>query len=129
MSSSPSLVSALPSLRRTLRRFRPHVREQRRLLLLGSLALFAEVVLRLLEPWPLKYVLDAVVAAAGGDHQPTDQGDRGQSTGAHRDQVSVRRRLGTAPASRGVGPSSRSRCHPAAAIMAALSVHMARLGR
>ena len=65
--AAPSLLGAVPSLRRTLRRFRPHVREQRRLLVLGSLALFAEVLLKLLEPWPLKYVLDAVVSAAGAD--------------------------------------------------------------
>ena len=31
--------------------------------------------------------------------------------------------------SSGLGPSSRRRCHPAAAIIAALSVHIARLGR
>ena len=34
-----------------------------------------------------------------------------------------------APTSSGVGPSERRRCQPAAAIMAALSVHIARLGR
>ena len=65
--AGPSLLAAVPSLRRTLRRFRPHLQEQRRLLVLGSLALLAEVVLRLLEPWPLKFVLDAVIAAAGAD--------------------------------------------------------------
>ena len=41
----------------------------------------------------------------------------------------TRRRLGTAPTSSGVGPSRRRRCQPAAAIIAALSVHIARLGR
>jgi len=62
-----SLRSAIPGLRRTLRRFRPHLVEQRRLLATGAVALFAEVAMRLLEPWPLKFVLDGVVAAAGAD--------------------------------------------------------------
>ncbi len=61
------LSGALPGLRRTLRRFRPQVLAERRLIALGLLALFAEVALRLLEPWPLAYVLDAIVAATGAD--------------------------------------------------------------
>jgi ATP-binding cassette subfamily B protein len=61
------LGGALPGLRRTLRRFAPHVREQRRLLVLGLLALLAEVAMRLLEPWPLAWVIDSVVVAAGAD--------------------------------------------------------------
>ncbi len=67
MARPSTLRDAAPGLRRTLTRFRPHLREQRRLLILGCIALFAEVALRLLEPWPLKYVLDAVIAAAGAD--------------------------------------------------------------
>jgi len=61
------LRESVPGLRRTLRQFRPHVREQRTLLAGGGAALFTEVVMRLLEPWPLKFVLDAVVVAAGAD--------------------------------------------------------------
>src|SRR5205807_10517790 len=38
------------------------------------------------------------------------------------------RRFGLTPTSRGVGPSAWSRHQPAAATIAALSVHMARLG-
>ncbi len=67
MARPSTLRDAAPGLRRTLTRFRPHLREQRKLLILGCIALFAEVALRLLEPWPLKYVLDAVIAAAGAD--------------------------------------------------------------
>ncbi len=67
MARQATLREAAPSLRRTLSRFRPHLRDQRRLLVGGMVALFAEVALRLLEPWPLKYVLDAVIAAAGAD--------------------------------------------------------------
>lgn len=61
------LRRSAPGLRRTLHRFAPHLRSQRRLLLLGLLALFVEVGMRLLEPWPLAWVIDAVVAAAGAD--------------------------------------------------------------
>jgi len=52
----------LPSLWRILRHFWPQVR-QYRLLIAGSwLALFAEVGLRLLEPWPLKVIFDTLFA-------------------------------------------------------------------
>ena len=61
------LGRALPQLRRIARRFRPHIRPQRRLIVLGLLALVAEVGFRLLEPWPLAYVLDAIVTASGAD--------------------------------------------------------------
>ena len=40
-----------------------------------------------------------------------------------------RRSEGTAPTFIGDGPDCRRRCHPAAAIIAALSVHIARDGR
>lgn len=55
------LREALPSLRRTVAFLRPHVRPHRRFVAGGLLALFGEVVFRLLEPWPLKFVLDAVI--------------------------------------------------------------------
>ena len=54
-------------LSRTTRRFGPHVAEQRKLLILGLAALVAEVGLRLVEPWPLAYVIDALASAAGAD--------------------------------------------------------------
>ncbi len=66
------LRQARPALARVLRRFAPLIREQRRLLVLGLLALLLEVALRLVEPWPLAYVLDAVVAAAGADVDSVD---------------------------------------------------------
>ena len=43
--------------------------------------------------------------------------------------MSARRRLGSAPVSRGLGPSAASRHHAALPIIAALSVHIGRLGR
>lgn len=70
-----TLRDATPGLRRALRRFRPHLREQRRLLALGLLALLAEVAMRLLEPWPLAWVIDTVVVAAGADLSGAAAGD------------------------------------------------------
>ena len=61
------LRQARPALARVLRRFAPLIREQRRLLVLGLLALLLEVGLRLVEPWPLAYVIDTLVIAAGGE--------------------------------------------------------------
>ncbi|UNX53664.1 ABC transporter ATP-binding protein/permease [Georgenia sp. TF02-10] len=67
MSAPADLRSAAPALRRTLAYLRPYLRPHRRLVAGGFVALFAEVLFRLLEPWPLKLVIDAVVApgAAG----------------------------------------------------------------
>ena len=53
-----SLPELAPSLGRLLRRFWPYLREERRVLAGSFAALAAEVALRLLEPWPLKLVLD-----------------------------------------------------------------------
>ncbi|MWV60279.1 ABC transporter ATP-binding protein [Rathayibacter sp. VKM Ac-2754] len=53
------------ALRRSLAIVRPHLREHRLLMLGGLLALLAEVVLRVLEPWPLKIVIDSVSASLG----------------------------------------------------------------
>lgn len=56
------LRSAVPSLWRTISVLRPHVRPERALLAGGLVALLAEVAFRLVEPWPLKVVIDAAVA-------------------------------------------------------------------
>ncbi|WP_053203459.1 ABC transporter ATP-binding protein [Jiangella muralis] len=61
------LRSALPGLRRTLRYLRPHLRPERWLLIGGFACLLAEVAFRLIEPWPLKYVIDAVVEPGAAD--------------------------------------------------------------
>ena len=60
-----SLRESIPGFRRLGHHVRPHLRTERTTLLLGLLALVAEVCFRLLEPWPLKYVIDGVVAASG----------------------------------------------------------------
>jgi ATP-binding cassette subfamily B protein len=53
------------SLRRTLHTVRPHLGKHRLLIGAGLAALFAEVILRVLEPWPVKFVVDAVTASLG----------------------------------------------------------------
>ncbi len=48
------------SLRRMFPRILPHLGRHRGAIALSSLALFAEVAMRLLEPWPLKFIFDLV---------------------------------------------------------------------
>jgi len=66
MPRPPSLRESLPDLTRTARRFGPYVRKQRSLIGLGSAALLAEVLFRLLEPWPLKFVFDRIIQPTPG---------------------------------------------------------------
>jgi ATP-binding cassette subfamily B protein len=46
---------------RVVGRFWPYIRPHRLLLAGSSLAILVEIVLRLLEPWPLKFVLDRII--------------------------------------------------------------------
>jgi ATP-binding cassette subfamily B protein len=58
-------------LRRTLRCVRPHLKGHRRLMTGGFVALAFDVIFRLVEPWPLKLVIDAVSRALGATlHKP-----------------------------------------------------------
>ncbi|MBA2442461.1 MAG: ABC transporter ATP-binding protein [Rubrobacter sp.] len=68
MARKESLKKSLPGLRRILPRLWPYVRKHRALTGGSFLVLFLEVGLRLLEPWPLKFVVDRVVVdtPAGG---------------------------------------------------------------
>lgn len=59
-----NLKDAAPGLRRMVARFWPHIRQERGLLWGAFAALLAQVVFRLLEPWPLKFVLDEVIVTA-----------------------------------------------------------------
>jgi ATP-binding cassette, subfamily B, bacterial len=59
-----NLPEALPGLGRILRRFWPYLRKHVLLIAGAMLALFASIGARLLEPWPLKFVIDRVVVAA-----------------------------------------------------------------
>ena len=66
------------TLRESLRRlagtrgsFTAHLRPERPLIAGGLAALLAEVGMRLAEPWPLKFVIDGVIAEAGAEGVPT----------------------------------------------------------
>src|SRR6266699_2821876 len=63
-----TLRAALPGLGRLVRRLWPYVRRERPLIVVSLLALYAEIGLRLLEPWPLKVVLDHVVGSGHRGH-------------------------------------------------------------
>jgi ATP-binding cassette, subfamily B, bacterial len=65
---SPNLKQALPSLQRILQRFAPQIRQHR--LLIGSsfVALLVETGLRLLEPWPLKFIFDKLILTQFNTH-------------------------------------------------------------
>ncbi|MPV37422.1 ABC transporter ATP-binding protein, partial [Georgenia subflava] len=68
MASRPTdLRTAAPALRRTARFLRPYLRPHRKIVAGGFVALFAEVIFRLLEPWPLKFVIDAVIAPGASE--------------------------------------------------------------
>ncbi len=64
MSRPSKLLKVLPSFLHILRRFAPYLLEYRLLLLGAFAALFAQVGMRLLEPWPLKFILDRVIVTA-----------------------------------------------------------------
>jgi ATP-binding cassette subfamily B protein len=73
MARPENLKEALPGLGRVLRRLAPFMRPYRGLLVGGSAALVAATLMKLAEPWPLKFVIDRVVpgdfagaAPAGG---------------------------------------------------------------
>src|SRR2546422_1115175 len=59
-----SLRDSLPGLGRLARRFWPYVRRERPLIMVSLVALYAGLGLRLLEPWPLRWVLDRVAGVA-----------------------------------------------------------------
>ena len=61
MSRPQKLQETLPGLWRVFRHFWPWIRRQRALIAGSLLALFAGIALRLLEPWPLKFVFDQVI--------------------------------------------------------------------
>ncbi|HEX8217690.1 MAG TPA: ABC transporter transmembrane domain-containing protein [Chloroflexia bacterium] len=61
MARPMTLKQTIPGFWRIMRRFWPYLRKQRKLMAGSFVALFAEVGLRLLEPWPLKFVFDRVI--------------------------------------------------------------------
>ncbi len=62
MARPKALGEALPGLFRVVWHFRPYIWRHRALIAGSWLALLATVGLRLLEPWPLKFVFDYVIA-------------------------------------------------------------------
>ncbi len=72
MARFPSLNESLPGLWHMLRYFWPWVRRQRGLIAASLVVLFLGILLRLAEPWPLKFILDRVIPAPadrpGGMH-------------------------------------------------------------
>src|ERR1051326_3549137 len=65
MAKSPKLRENLPGLWRISKYFWPHARKYRGLIATSVFALVAEVGLRLMEPWPLKYVFDRILGSGG----------------------------------------------------------------
>jgi ATP-binding cassette, subfamily B, bacterial len=61
MKTTASLQETLPGMGRILKRFAPQIKKQKTLLFLSFLALMAETLLRLLEPWPLKIIFDHIL--------------------------------------------------------------------
>ncbi len=66
MSRPQTLSKSLPGLWRITKYFWPQLRKHRPLILGAMTALFAEVGLRLLEPWPVKFVFDRVIGTSRG---------------------------------------------------------------
>jgi ATP-binding cassette subfamily B protein len=65
MARLPTLQSAIPAYSRILRHFGPQIARQRGLIAGSMAALFVEIAARLIEPWPLKFVFDRVLATDG----------------------------------------------------------------
>lgn len=61
-----SLKQSLPGLRRIHQRLWPYMRQQRGLMVWSMLSLILGVGMRLLEPWPLKFVFDRVIDVGRG---------------------------------------------------------------
>ncbi|WP_294928531.1 ABC transporter ATP-binding protein [uncultured Paracoccus sp.] len=61
MARPETLQQALPGLGRVLRRLAPYMRPYRGLMLGGGISLIAATLMKLAEPWPLKFVIDRVL--------------------------------------------------------------------
>ncbi len=70
MSQPKPLKKSLPGLWRIAKYFWPHIRQFRGLICFSFLALLAEVSLKLLEPWPLKFVFDHIIRQHGTPKKP-----------------------------------------------------------
>lgn len=61
MSRPESILASTPNIWRFFARFWSHIRRERWLIGGGLAALLLQTVMRLLEPWPLKFVIDEIV--------------------------------------------------------------------
>lgn len=66
MKAAPGIQQSLPSLGRIVGRFWPKIRPHRWLLLLSGLMMLVEIGLKLLAPWPMKFIFDNVIMLAPG---------------------------------------------------------------
>ena len=71
MARPEKLHQLLPTLLRMIRRFRPYLHKQRYLIGGSTVAVLAEVGLRLLEPWPLKFIFDRILDVQRVHRHPT----------------------------------------------------------
>jgi ATP-binding cassette, subfamily B, bacterial len=67
------LIGVIPGIRRILAKFSPYIRQQKVLVVGSFSALLFETGLRLLEPWPLKYVFDYILIPAHNNAANTTQ--------------------------------------------------------
>src|SRR5438552_4883402 len=70
LAKAAKLREKLPGLWRISKYFWPHARKYKGLMVASLLALFVEVGLRLLEPWPLKFVFDRILGGGKRDRLP-----------------------------------------------------------
>jgi ATP-binding cassette, subfamily B, bacterial len=70
MPKPTNLRESLPSLWRISKYFWPHARRYQGLMAASLFALFAEVGLRLIEPWPLKFVFDRILGQGKRNRLP-----------------------------------------------------------
>lgn len=61
MPETKSIKETVPGLGRIIQKFWPQIRKQNLLIVISFLALVAETVFRLLEPWPLKVIFDYIL--------------------------------------------------------------------
>ena len=70
MGKAKSLTQSTASVRHLLRYLKPYIRPHKPLIAGSFAAMFAGVLMRALEPWPLKIVIDQVIVPATS---PPDQ--------------------------------------------------------
>ena len=63
MARPASMRASLPGIIRFTRHFGPYLRKHRGVIAMAMAALLGQALLRLLEPWPLKFIIDRIVDA------------------------------------------------------------------